>query len=146
MEKTFTLQEANSLIPKIAGIFDEISALSGRADDINRDIENLLSIWGDELFDSMHIDNKYYEQKVKERTALAKELHENIEKIHETGAIVKDIGKGLVDFYFNAPSGPVLLCWKSGESEILYWHTIESGLPGRRPIAELLNAPVPRTD
>jgi hypothetical protein len=28
----------------------------------------------------------------------------------------------------------ILLCWKLGEKEIGYWHSIEEGFAGRRPI------------
>ena len=137
MEKTFTVQEANSVVPKIAGIFDEITGLNKRMEEINSDIESLLSIWGDELFDKENSDNAYYDTKVKERNFLAKEIHEKMHQIQETGAVVKDIKKGLVDFYFIADKGLVFLCWKPGESEILFWHSIENGYPGRRPISEL---------
>ena len=137
MEKTFTIQEANSLVPKIAGIFDEIEKINKRMEELNSDVESLLSIWGDDLFDKENSDNSYYEIKIKERNLLAKEIHGKIHKIHEMGAVVKDVRKGLVDFYFVTESGLVFLCWKPGESEVLFWHSIENGFPGRRPITEL---------
>jgi len=28
----------------------------------------------------------------------------------------------------------VLLCWKLGEDEIRYWHGLEDGFAGRRPL------------
>ncbi|MBI4162064.1 MAG: DUF2203 domain-containing protein [Candidatus Aenigmarchaeota archaeon] len=137
MEKTFTIQEANSLVPKIAGMFDEITELNKRMEEVSTDIESLLSIWGDELFDKENSDNSYYEAKIKERNCMAKEIHGKIHKIQETGAMVKDVKKGLVDFYFITSRGLVFLCWKPGESEILFWHSIENGYPGRRPVSEL---------
>jgi len=138
MEKAFTVQEVNALIPKIAVIFDDISALNKRMEEINADIESLLTIWGDDLFDKENNDHAYYEAKVKERNAIVKQMHMKIDEIHETGAIVKDIKKGLVDFYSVVQHGLVFLCWRPCESEIMFWHSIESGYPGRRPLSELL--------
>ncbi len=138
MEKIFTMQEANGIVPKIAGVFDEINELNKRMEELNSDIESLLSIWGDELFDKENSDNPYYEAKMKERNAHAKDIHEKVHQIQETGALVKDVKKGLVDFYFITNNGLVFLCWKPGESEILFWHSIENGYPGRRPLSELL--------
>ena len=33
--------------------------------------------------------------------------------------------------------GDVLLCWRFGEKEVGYFHDIETGFSGRRPISEL---------
>jgi hypothetical protein len=47
---------------------------------------------------------------------------------------VKDIDEGLVDFPALQNGETVLLCWKLGEDEIRYWHTLEGGFAGRRPL------------
>jgi len=31
----------------------------------------------------------------------------------------------------------VLLCWRLGEDDIRYWHRVEDGFAGRRPVEEL---------
>ena len=144
MEKTFSIQEANLLVPKIAGVFDEINALNKKLSAMNNDIENLLSIWGNELFDKDHLDNDEYESKVAEKKKIARGIHAKIEEIHGTGAVVKDISKGLVDFYSNSNGNIVMLCWKIGESQIQFWHSIENGFQNRMPISELDKMPTPR--
>lgn len=57
-----------------------------------------------------------------------------IEGIQELGALVKDIGEGLVDFPAKRADEEILLCWKLGEDEIAHWHGPEEGFPGRKPL------------
>jgi hypothetical protein len=65
---------------------------------------------------------------------LARELATLVDEIGEHGAQVKDLDEGLVDFPALSRDETVLLCWKLGEDEILYWHRVEDGFAGRRPL------------
>ena len=67
----------------------------------------------------------------------ARDLAHAIDAIAEHGAEVKDIDEGLIDFPALHHGETVLLCWKLGENEIRYWHRIEDGFAGRRPVEEL---------
>jgi hypothetical protein len=60
-----------------------------------------------------------------------------VDAIAERGVEVKDLDEGLVDFPALHGGETVLLCWRLGEDEIRYWHRIEDGFAGRRPLAEL---------
>jgi hypothetical protein len=64
----------------------------------------------------------------------ARELAEVIDEIVAHGAQVKDIDEGLIDFPALSGGETVLLCWKLGEAEIGYWHTVEDGFAGRREL------------
>ena len=64
----------------------------------------------------------------------ARELARLVDEIAEHGAEVKDIDEGLVDFPALRRGETVLLCWKLGEDEIRYWHRVEDGFAGRRPL------------
>ena len=64
----------------------------------------------------------------------ARELAHAIDEIVEYGVEVKDIDEGLVDFPALRRGETVLLCWKLGEDEIGYWHTVEDGFAGRREL------------
>lgn len=55
-------------------------------------------------------------------------------RIHEAGGLVKDLDEGLVDFPAQREGEEVLLCWRLGEDEIGYWHGLEEGFSGRRPL------------
>ncbi len=64
----------------------------------------------------------------------ASELARVIDEIVEYGVEVKDLDEGLIDFPALRRGEIVLLCWKLGEDEILYWHGIEDGFAGRQPL------------
>ena len=64
----------------------------------------------------------------------ARELARLVDEIGERGAEVKDLDEGLIDFPALRDGETVLLCWKLGEDEIRYWHRVEDGFAGRRPL------------
>ena len=64
----------------------------------------------------------------------ARALAKTIDEIADRGAQVKDIDEGLVDFPALLHGETVLLCWRLGEDDIGFWHRIEDGFAGRRPL------------
>jgi hypothetical protein len=67
----------------------------------------------------------------------AKGVARCVNQIHGLGAQVKDADEGLIDFPALRDGEEVLLCWKLGEDEIGFWHGLEDGFAGRRPVDEL---------
>ena len=57
-----------------------------------------------------------------------------VARIHEVGALVKDLDDGLVDFPATRDGEDVLLCWRLGEDEIGFWHGLDEGFSGRKPL------------
>lgn len=68
------------------------------------------------------------------KDAAARALKGTLEKIQEIGCQLKDVETGLIDFPTLYRDQEVYLCWKLGESGIGYWHHVEDGFRGRRPI------------
>jgi hypothetical protein len=66
--------------------------------------------------------------------ALARRLARLVDEIAGHGAEVKDLDTGLIDFPARHHGETVLLCWQLGENEIEWWHTVEDGFAGRRPL------------
>ena len=56
-----------------------------------------------------------------------------VSRIHELGALVKDLDDGLIDFLARREGEEVLLCWRLGEDEVAHWHGLEEGFSGRKP-------------
>jgi hypothetical protein len=56
------------------------------------------------------------------------------EQINAAGAQIKSLEEGLLDFPSRRDDELVLLCWKLGEGEIEYWHGLEEGFAGRKPL------------
>jgi hypothetical protein len=71
-------------------------------------------------------------------------LSDEIDRVRALGGEVKDIDQGLVDFPASRRGEEILLCWRLGEKKIGYWHAVESGYAGRRPIDDdVARAPQP---
>lgn len=63
------------------------------------------------------------------------------EELEGIGCLYKDWGfeKGLVDFPAEIDDQPVLLCWRSDEAAVTWFHPVAAGFAGRQLIpAELL--------
>ena len=57
-----------------------------------------------------------------------------VARIHELGALVKDLDDGLVDFPARRGDEDVLLCWRLGEDAIEFWHGPDEGYSGRKAL------------
>lgn len=62
------------------------------------------------------------------------ELQNLIAQIQASGASLKDLNSGLVDFLSQREGREVYLCWRYGEESVVYWHDLEAGFAGRQPI------------
>ena len=57
-----------------------------------------------------------------------------VERLEAIGVLVKDLDSGLVDFPALHDGEEVLLCWRVGEDEVAFWHPVDDGFAGRRPL------------
>jgi hypothetical protein len=68
---------------------------------------------------------------------LIDQMAAGVARIDALGLTLRDIERGLVDFPALVSGRQVWLCWKYGEPAIAWWHDLETGFDGRRPLAEL---------
>ena len=64
----------------------------------------------------------------------AEGIRKAVDELTALGVQVKDLDTGLVDFPTLRGGEEVLLCWQLGEDEIGWWHSIDGGFAGRRPL------------
>jgi hypothetical protein len=59
-----------------------------------------------------------------------------VAELERLGVQVKDLDEGLVDFPARHPDREetVLLCWRLGEEKVAFWHGLEEGFAGRKPL------------
>ena len=57
-----------------------------------------------------------------------------VAEIQKWGCQLKGLEIGLVDFPAVVEDQVAYLCWQLGEKEICYWHSLEEGFQGRRPL------------
>jgi hypothetical protein len=63
------------------------------------------------------------------------ELQRAIAELQAADIVVRDVGRGLVDFPALRDGEEVYLCWLVSEPEIEHWHELDAGFAGRRPLA-----------
>jgi hypothetical protein len=130
--KTFTLDEAHSLLPVLEALLNR--ALEGKrsAEEIDTQLSELSRrIY---LSGGMRVDVTKVARQRAEMEGHLQRVKESIAEIDSIGVQVKDLDAGLLDFPFRLDDEVVLLCWRIGETTIDYWHTVESGFQGRQPV------------
>ena len=132
--KTFTLDEAQSLLPVLDTLLKR--AIEGRRS--AEQVESTLSSLAQQIYltGGMRVNPASV---AKQRTELEdhlKQVRETVAEIDAIGVQVKDLDTGLLDFPCRIDDQVVLLCWRMGESAIEHWHTMEAGFQGRQPVDE----------
>ncbi len=60
-----------------------------------------------------------------------------LDELSEVGVEIRDWSLGVVDFPAVAGGREVCLCWQFGEPRVMYWHEMDEGDSGRKPIETL---------
>ena len=130
--KTFTLDEAQSMLPLVESLLNRAIESKQAAEQIDEELSTLARRI--HLSGGMYIDVAKVSARRSELEKHVDRARETIQEIDEIGVQVKDLDTGLLDFPCTIDGEVVLLCWKSGEPAIEHWHTVESGFQGRQPI------------
>jgi hypothetical protein len=130
--KTFTIEEAQSLLPVLESLLKR--AIVGKRE--AEQVESGLSELARRVANSggMRVDVANVAKLRADMEAHMLRVRESIAEIDSIGVQVKDIENGLLDFPCSMDGQLVLLCWRMGETAIEHWHTMESGFKGRKPI------------
>lgn len=132
MPRFFTLQQAEKLLPQVETAIRDAISLKSEYQQAEAEWETFsrrVTMLGGVLVDH----SKLRKQKDR-RESLALRLQTALEEIHEYGCVVKDLDIGLIDFPTQFHGEEVYLCWKLGESGIQFWHGVQEGFRGRKPI------------
>jgi hypothetical protein len=129
----FTRAEAEALLPRVEPLLREIQEMAG-------ELASALERYG-ALQEKMRGNGQSHAveyQALRERIG---ELRSGIDgrsgEVQALGALLKDLGSGLIDFATLREDRPVYLCWRLGEGErINWWHEIEAGFAGRQPLED----------
>jgi len=135
--KLFTVEEANSLLPQVRQVLGGLRMRRARIQQLERDkaVEELSWLQPDGSVSAKAKQGlARIEKEQKEEIAA---FEQSLEQMNRIGAQLKDLDDGLVDFFTSREEELVCLCWKDGEDRIRYWHDLESGFAGRRPLEDL---------
>jgi hypothetical protein len=132
MARRFTLREAENLLPQVSALIQDAVALKAQCQEAENSIEALsrkVMLCG-----GMIVNRERAQAVRRRRDDTLEKLKATVESIHQTGCLVKDLDKGLVDFPTLFRGQEVYLCWKMDEPEIRFWHRVEDGFAGRQQI------------
>lgn len=131
-ERTFTLDEAQSLLP----VLESLLRTAIQAKRIMDEVEAELQMLNHRIFlnGGMFLDIVPLARRKAERARAEQRAKDAIAEIDSIGVQVKDLDMGLLDFPCDVEGQKILLCWKLGEKAITHWHGIEEGFAGRKPI------------
>ena len=118
MDRTFTLTEANDLLPEARERLERVVAMTRELHELARAVNAGESGQGG----------------VPEAKALEARIDEALGWFRDAGIQVKGIAPALLDFPAEVDGQTVLLCWREGEDEITTFHPLETGYIGRQPL------------
>jgi len=115
--KFFSIAEANRTLPLVKKIVRDIL-----------DNASEMRLIAEEIAGNLETDSRIKK--------LASEIDGFMLELEEIGCFFKDpnFKIGLVDFPSMINGADVLLCWRSDEDEIRYYHDLESGYSSRKPV------------
>jgi hypothetical protein len=127
----FTLEEANRAVDELRPAVEEMVEHHGRFVAAQQRRGELAEQAGANGGDLTPTDFAEVERELEAEAAV---LARCVERIQATGALVKDLERGLLDFPALREGEEVLLCWHLGEDEIAYFHGVDEGFAGRKPL------------
>jgi hypothetical protein len=128
----FTPEEANAALAEVRPLVERLAALRRESLTLEAKLE---AVRTRVLGNGGGLDPARVEELRERATTAAAAVLELIEEIEGLGVQVKDPDSGLVDFPAAHPDGTeVLLCWRLGEGAVEFWHTLEDGFRGRKPL------------
>ncbi len=137
MPRYFSREQAEKLLP-------EVEVTIRRAIELKQQYQRLEAEWERfsqriQMAGGARVNHSAALEMKGSKDEAARDLKRCVQKIHDFGCLVKDLDTGLIDFPTLFQEREVYLCWKLGEQGIQFWHAVEEGFRGRKPIdAEFL--------
>jgi len=129
-QRLFTVNEANELLPTLRPLVEQI-------------LENIrrLKSSSETVIRKGQVDPEAPDlmEKLREDSEIAKLIGQVkgwVDEINGYGCVCKGVEQGLVDFPCMFGAEVVYLCWQIGEPNVGFWHRIEDGFAGRRPLLD----------
>ena len=124
MTTFYTLDRANERIPELA---EMLTQLRSQRDEL-RDLKA--------SFDASEPGDDQRRLRLRMQ-GLVDQMQASVARIDGWGITLRDIESGLIDFPALVSGRQVWLCWRLGEDDIGWWHELDDGFAGRRPLIEL---------
>lgn len=139
--KIMSLEEANALVPRLAVLVSRQLARGTEIEDRLHRLHRAGQLQPDEQAGALSVHLSIRPDDPEQVAAIKRELatlvpayEEGWNEVQQLGAVVKDPRVGIVDFFGHVDGKLVCLCWRFGEERIAYYHDLDAGFAGRRPL------------
>jgi hypothetical protein len=122
--------EARALVPQLR---QALRALQQRRGELARETEALEQLTAAMRGNGHAAEARQRELRVGDLTA---SIRRGLRRLARQGIEVKDLDSGLVDFPSLRDGRVVYLCWRVDEPTVAYWHELDAGFAGRRPLED----------
>ena len=129
--RLFTPDEARALLSEVRRLADRL--VGARADQLAATAQ-IAELTAAAAGNGHGLDGDLFAALRDELEHAETELSETLGALDEIGVLVKDVDSGLIDFPSLRDGEDVLLCWQVGETELSWWHGVEEGFRGRKPL------------
>lgn len=128
-QQPYTVEQANRTLPLVRRIVEDVVVTHQRWR------ERILEL--DLLASSVRADAPDARATELEREAqqLARDIDAFEAELQQLGIVLKDRRLGLVDFPAEVEGRQVWLCWRLGEPSVQFYHELDAGFGGRKPVA-----------
>lgn len=133
MPPLYTVDQANRTLPLVRRIVEDIVI------NHQRWRERILEL--DLLASSVRADapDARVTELEREAQTLARDIDAFEQELARLGIALKDRRLGLVDFPAELEGRQVWLCWRLGEPAVQYFHELDAGFGGRKPLAPAMS-------
>jgi hypothetical protein len=131
MARTFTVEEANAAVVELRPIVEQLVRHGRNLAAAQRRQAELVTRIAGNGGDMAPSDLREAAETIESEAAA---IGKCADLIDAAGAQIKSLEEGLLDFPALRGDEVVLLCWKLGEEEIGYWHGVDEGFAGRKPL------------
>ncbi len=132
MTKNFSLSEAQRLLPELERLLRQAIEARRRLEEIEQEMQQTLTRII--MLGGIQLDPLRHATLRANKDAAGHKLEAVVTEIEATGAQVKDLDMGLLDFPCLLNGRSILLCWKLGEPAIEHWHGPDEGYAKRKKI------------
>ena len=128
-DRTFTPAEANSALAQVRPVAERMVALRERMRELEGEQREMVQTIAGNGSGYAVSDSRSGEFR-----SIVADLEACVQQLEGLGVQIKDVDLGLLDFPARREGDDVLLCWHVGEERVAFWHGLEEGYAGRKPI------------
>jgi len=132
--RLYTADEANAVLPEVRTELERVRGHVSRAQEVRELLDDLEAYYGGDMASATQAERDRHAALRGEASRLEAEISEGVRGILDRGIEIKDLQRGLIDFYHDRAGTVVYLCWEHGEKRVLHWHPLASGYAGRQPL------------